>query len=151
MKLKDYCIKERKEYLLTEWDDEKNLPFTPETISHTSSLPVWWKCEKGHSWQTQLRSRSTTLTKCPKYRDAKLNKSRKLKAKELARRLKTEYVKVMDTYKVAFETLAEGCETQEDATINAGSQKLEEAVGLLDEYNKALETIAIEYDLEVEY
>ena len=90
MKLKDYCIKERKEYILTEWDDEKNLPFTPETISHTSSLPVWWKCEKGHSWQTQLRSRSTTLTKCPKCRDAELNKSRKLKAKELARRLKTE-------------------------------------------------------------
>ena len=70
--------------------DEKNLPFTPETISHTSSLPVWWKCEKGHSWQTQLRSRSTTLTKCPKCRDAELNKSRKLKVKELSKRLKTE-------------------------------------------------------------
>ena len=62
-----------------------------------------------------------------------------------------KYVKVMDTYKVAFETLAEGCETQEDVTINAGSEKLEEAVVLLDEYNKALETIAAEYDLEVEY
>lgn len=77
MKLKDYCIKERKEYLLTEWDDEKNLPFTPETISHTSSLPVWWKCEKGHSWQTQLRSRSTTLTKCPKCREIEMAEKRK--------------------------------------------------------------------------
>ena len=46
MKLKDFCIKEGKEYLLKEWDDKKNLPFTPETISHTTSLPVWWKCEK---------------------------------------------------------------------------------------------------------
>ena len=70
---------------------------------------------------------------------------------EEVKAIKDKYVKVMDTYKVAFETLAEGCETQEDATINAGSEKLEEAVGLLDEYNKALETIAAEYDLEVEY
>ena len=90
MKLKDYCIKEGKEYLLEEWDDEKNLPFTPENIAAGSTVPVWWKCEKGHSWQTQLRSRSTTLTKCPKCRDAELNKSRKLKVKELLKRLKPE-------------------------------------------------------------
>ena len=70
---------------------------------------------------------------------------------EEVKAIKGKYVKVMDTYKVAFETLAEGCETQEDETINAGSAKLEEAVELLDEYNKALETIAAEYDLEVEY
>ena len=90
MKLKDYCIKEGKEYLLEEWDDEKNLPFTPESVTAGSALPVWWKCEKGHSWQTQVRSRSTTLTKCPKCRDAELNKSRKLKVKELLKRLKPE-------------------------------------------------------------
>lgn len=87
MKLKDYCIKERKEYLLTEWDDEKNLPFTPETISHTSSLPVWWKCEKGHSWQTQLRSRSTTLTRCPKCLATELSKKRKQQVKEFAKKM----------------------------------------------------------------
>ena len=77
MKLKDYCIKERKEYLLTEWDDEKNLPFTPETISHTSSLPVWWKCEKGHSWQAQVRSRSKSLTRCPKCLEIEMAEKRK--------------------------------------------------------------------------
>ena len=64
--------------MLEEWDDEKNLPFTSETISHTSSLPVWWKCEKGHSWQTQLRSRSTTLTRCPKCLEEELAKKREL-------------------------------------------------------------------------
>ena len=90
MKLKDFCIKEGKEYLLTEWDDEKNLPFTPETISHTSSLPVWWKCEKGHSWQTQVRSRAKSLTRCPKCLAAELNKKRKEEAKEYARRLKSK-------------------------------------------------------------
>ena len=90
MKLKDYCINEGKEYLLSEWDDEKNLPYTPETVSHTSQIPVWWKCESGHLWQTQLRSRSTTLTKCPKCNEAALAKKRKLQAKELAKRLNSK-------------------------------------------------------------
>ena len=87
LKLKDFCIKEGKEYLLTEWDDEKNLPFAPETISHSSSVPVWWKCEKGHSWQTQLRSRSTTLTKCPKCLATELSKKRKQQVKEFAKKM----------------------------------------------------------------
>ena len=91
LKLKDYCIKESKGYLLTEWDEEKNLPFTPETICHASSIPVWWKCEKGHSWQTQLKSRSTTLTKSPKCREAELNKKRKQQAREIAKRMSIKY------------------------------------------------------------
>ena len=70
---------------------------------------------------------------------------------EEVKAIKDKYVKVMDTYKVAFETLSEGCETQDEATINAGSQKLEEAVELLDEYNKALEELAKEHGSEVEY
>ena len=70
---------------------------------------------------------------------------------EEVKAIKDKYVKVMDTYKVAFETLAEGCETQDEATINAGSQKLEEAVELLNEYNKALEELAKEHGSEVEY
>ena len=87
MKLRDYCEKEGKQYLLDEWDDEKNMPFTPETISHASIVPVWWKCEKGHSWQTQLRSRATTLTKCPKCRETELNKKRKRQAREMVKRM----------------------------------------------------------------
>ena len=86
--LKDYCVKEGKEYLLAEWDNEKNLPFTPETVSPSSSVPVWWKCEKGHSWQTQVRSRSKTLTRCPKCLAAELSKKRKQQAKEFAKRIK---------------------------------------------------------------
>ena len=82
MKFKDYCIKEGKEYLLAEWDVEKNSPFDPETVSHASVVPVWWRCEKGHSWQTQLKSRATTLTKCPKCREAELNKKRNNRQKK---------------------------------------------------------------------
>ena len=65
MNLKDFCIKEGKQYLVDEWDSEKNLPHTPENISYTSSVKVWWKCEKGHCWQTQLKSRSASRTRCP--------------------------------------------------------------------------------------
>ena len=70
---------------------------------------------------------------------------------EEVKTIKDKYVKVMDTYKVAFETLAEGCETQDEATINIATEKLEEAVSLLDEYNKALEELAKEHGSEVEY
>ena len=77
MNLKDLCIKEGKLYLLNEWDTEKNLPLTPETISHSSSVNVWWKCEKGHSWQTQLKSRSASLTKCPECYKKELAERRK--------------------------------------------------------------------------
>ena len=65
MNLKDFCIKEGKLYLLDEWDAEKNLLLTPETISHSCYTKVWWKCKKGHSWQTQLKSRSSSRTGCP--------------------------------------------------------------------------------------
>ena len=70
---------------------------------------------------------------------------------EEVKAIKDKYVKVMDTYKVAFEILAEGCETQDEATINTATEKLEEAVSLLDEYNKALEELAKEHGSEVEY
>lgn len=70
---------------------------------------------------------------------------------EEVKAIKEKYVKVMDTYKEAFETLAKGCETQDEETINTATAKLEEAVGLLDEYNKALEELAKEYGSEIEY
>ena len=70
---------------------------------------------------------------------------------EEVKAIKDKYVKMMDTYKVAFETLAEGCETQDDDTINAATEKLSEAVSLLDEYNKALEELSKEHGGEIEY
>ena len=90
---KEFCKKEKKQYLLDEWDDEKNLPFTPDTVSASSSVPVWWKCKNGHSWQTQLGSRSKTLTRCPKCLEEKLAKKRELQVKQFAMNLKTPQMK----------------------------------------------------------
>lgn len=77
MDLKSYCIKEGKDYLLEEWDREKNFPVTPETVNHSSTMVVWWKCEKTHSWKTQLRSRSAGLTKCPKCFEERIKQAKK--------------------------------------------------------------------------
>ena len=89
MNLIDFCKKEDKLYLLEEWDVEKNLPLTPELITHSSSQPVWWRCSKGHTWQTQLRSRAATLTRCPKCNAAALAKNRRLQTKLLAKKTKS--------------------------------------------------------------
>ena len=70
---------------------------------------------------------------------------------EEVKEIKNKYVKMMDAYKAAFEALSEGCETQEDEIINTGNKKLEEALEILDEYNKALEELAKEHGSEVEY
>ena len=50
--------------LLQEWDRLKNAPLTPETVHKGSRQKVWWRCDAGHSWQTEIRSRSSG-SKCP--------------------------------------------------------------------------------------
>ena len=76
MSLKSYCEENNRQRILDEWDTEKNLPLTPENIAHSSSTPVWWRCEKGHSWRTQVRSRSRSSHGCPKCREEKLEAKR---------------------------------------------------------------------------
>ena len=44
--LKDYCIKEGKEYLLEEWGDIKNLLLTPETVRRGSAVPCGGNAKK---------------------------------------------------------------------------------------------------------
>lgn len=82
MSLKSYCEENGRERILREWDEEKNLPLTPETVGHTSMTPVWWRCEKGHSWCTQVRSRSRSSTGCPKCREEWLARKRERRAVE---------------------------------------------------------------------
>ena len=51
--LYDWCVENKKEYLLDEWNYLKNqvLGLSPEMIGAGSGKKVWWRCEKGHSWQ----------------------------------------------------------------------------------------------------
>ena len=52
--------------LMVEWNWEKNdeLNFKPETLTIGSGKKVWWKCSKGHEWQTNVYVR-TTNHGCP--------------------------------------------------------------------------------------
>ena len=43
-------------HVLTKWDFEKNTEFTPQQLTASSHKEVWWKCEKGHSWQVRVQS-----------------------------------------------------------------------------------------------
>lgn len=50
------------------WDFEKNTDITPEEVSENSHKKVWWKCEKGHSWQGRVQTVTSTkegFTGCP--------------------------------------------------------------------------------------
>ena len=63
--LADFCHREHREELLIEWDTEKNLPLTPETVSCGSKRRVWWTCAHGHHRQAAVHTRSGSGTGCP--------------------------------------------------------------------------------------
>ena len=84
--------------------------------------------------------------------DDSLEKLENVKPKtEEVKALKEKYIKVMDSYKVGFEALYEGCSTQDEETIERGNENLERGIELLDEYNTALEELAKEVGAEIEY
>ena len=51
--------------LLAQWDHAKN-SMEPSAISIGSHNMVWWRCEKGHSWQARMFSRTREkVAGCP--------------------------------------------------------------------------------------
>lgn len=68
--LYDFCRENGKEDLLTQWDAAKNLPETPQTVTHGSHTAAWWQCENGHSWQAPVYSRAAG-SGCPYCRGRK--------------------------------------------------------------------------------
>ena len=47
------------------WDGEKNAPLTPRDVTSGSHREVWWRCDRGHSWRTQVFSLTKGGTGCP--------------------------------------------------------------------------------------
>ncbi len=43
--------------LLKEWDYAKNITISPNELSYGSAKKVWWKCNKGHEWESSPGSR----------------------------------------------------------------------------------------------
>lgn len=52
-------------HLLDEWDYEKNYPLTPKNVKTLEYRKVFWKCEKGHSWQALISNRVKAGVGCP--------------------------------------------------------------------------------------
>lgn len=50
--------------LAAQWDETKNAPGKPSEVLPGSHRPVWWRCEKGHSWRAQINSRTSGCS-CP--------------------------------------------------------------------------------------
>ena len=50
--------------LAAQWDKEKNGALTPRSVTPTSNRKAWWRCEKNHSYQAVIASR-TNGSSCP--------------------------------------------------------------------------------------
>ena len=48
-----------------QWDYEKNGDLNPRNVMACSTKKVWWRCEKGHSWQVKVNSRTSSGSSCP--------------------------------------------------------------------------------------
>jgi len=55
--LQEYCIQHDRLDLLKQWHAEKNGDLTPDQVISGSHKKVWWKCEKGHESQAEVRAR----------------------------------------------------------------------------------------------
>ena len=44
--------------LAVEWDDEKNAPLTPRDVTPGSHKLIWWRCPKGHSYRSAVKTRA---------------------------------------------------------------------------------------------
>lgn len=54
----DYCEAQNNTNLLSQWNTELNGDLTPQNVAAFSRKKVWWRCEKGHEWQTMVKLRS---------------------------------------------------------------------------------------------
>ena len=62
---KENCLATLYPSIAKEWDYGKNAPLTPEEVTAGTSKKVWWKCPKGHSYETNIHSRTYLQTQCP--------------------------------------------------------------------------------------
>ena len=51
--------------LAAQWHPERNGTLLPSQVLSGSHKKVWWRCEKGHSWQAAIVSRTSDGTGCP--------------------------------------------------------------------------------------
>ncbi|HHD2751341.1 TPA: zinc-ribbon domain-containing protein [Clostridium perfringens] len=60
----DNCLANLRPELAEEWHKNKNGGLTPYDVVPGSGKKVWWKCKRGHEWQSVISSRNNG-TGCP--------------------------------------------------------------------------------------
>lgn len=84
--------------------------------------------------------------------DDSLDKLSKIKPEtDEVKAIKEKYVKVMEAYKEGYTKMLEACDTNDEQTVTEATEKIDEGIKLLDDYNKALESLAKEKDMKIEY
>ena len=51
-------------WLAEQWHPTKNVTLTPQSVTAGSNRKVWWKCTKGHEWQSRINHRRDGIG-CP--------------------------------------------------------------------------------------
>ena len=51
--------------ILKLWDYEKNKDIQPQDVSIHHKKIIWWKCDRGHSWQSPVNGVASNGTRCP--------------------------------------------------------------------------------------
>ncbi len=63
--LKEYCLRYGREELLEQWHPTKNGGLKPEDVSYGSQKKIWWRCSRGHEWQSAVYTRAEKNCGCP--------------------------------------------------------------------------------------
>jgi DNA-directed RNA polymerase subunit RPC12/RpoP len=77
---KDTSLKAKNPLLASQWHQVKNGDLKPEDVLPLSNKKVWWKCAKGHEWQTVVFNR-TRGNGCPYCAGKRVNKDNCLKTR----------------------------------------------------------------------
>lgn len=48
--------------LINEWS-QRNLPLTPDSVTHGSNKIVWWNGKCGHEWRASIKNRVKGINK----------------------------------------------------------------------------------------
>ena len=75
------CLATVNPKLAKEWHPTKNGNLTPYDVTPGSGQKVWWKCSKGHEWQTAIRNRARRGDGCLKCRYKRPRQTHKRKNK----------------------------------------------------------------------
>ena len=65
MRLTEYARSADRQELLAQWHPTRNGTLRPEDVTTGSEKSVWWRCERGHEWQSLVSLRTQRGQGCP--------------------------------------------------------------------------------------